>query len=152
MKDNGSTETGGQLKVILLEAGPVLRHLFEEMIREWQPDARLLAFDNGYDAWKELVCVRPGLLITGDNHEGLAGNLIVTWVAARYTTCAVLWTSATGIHDPATLFGGLPHEILPKPFQRQEFMDKLNRLVPSAKISAQPAAPDVTRPQFAEHA
>ena len=126
---NGSAESNGKLKVILLDADLMLRHLFQALVRNWKPDAHLHVFDNGYDAWKGFQSVHPDLVITDDYHEGLHGSVIVTWMAARCTTCPILWTTPDCMQDLPTLFGALKYEVLPRPFQRREFMEKLDRLI-----------------------
>jgi DNA-binding response OmpR family regulator len=130
MNNNGPMETNQRLKIILLEANSVLRHVYETFIRDCYPDVELLIFDNGYEAWKEILRFRPHLLVTDDSHEGLHGSVIVTWMTTKWADCPVLWTTPGSVHDLPKLFGGLKYEILPKPVKRNEFLERLNRLVP----------------------
>ena len=125
---------GRKLKIILLEDDPLLCHFFEGIIRDWRKDVDLLTFENGDEVLRELSRSQPDLLITDAIHPGMDGGGIVCKLAQKPTHCAVLWTSGGSDFAPTSFFTRLRIEVLPKPFGRDAFREKLNLLLGSENI------------------
>jgi DNA-binding response OmpR family regulator len=121
--------TGRKLRIILLEEDDTLRRLFADMIRAWRPEAELLTFSDGFEVARTLVQFAPDLLITDEYHDGLHGSVIVEHLARRQVSCSVLWTAGDGVYDLTAVFGHLRHEVLPKPFVKEQFLEKLDALM-----------------------
>ena len=122
-----------KFRIILLEEDDTLRHLFTQMIHAWRPEADLLTFSDGFEVSRVLARFQPDLLITDEYHHGLHGNVIVGHLARRHVPCSVLWTAGDGVCDLTAVFGQLRHEVLPKPFAKEQFLDKLDALTTGAR-------------------
>lgn len=126
-----------KLRIILLEDDEVLRRLLERLIRDWREDIDLLVFCNGYDVWWEVLRSLPDVLITDEYHDGLHGNVILRHLVKKHAPCSVLWTAADGGFDLSKLFGGvvdgMRYEVLPRPFEKKQFLQKLDCLTAHAE-------------------
>jgi DNA-binding response OmpR family regulator len=71
--------------------------LMEAMIQDWFKDATVLIFQNGNEAWQELLRVDPDLLITDINRSMFAAKDMLPLLAERNVKYPILVVS--GVHD-----------------------------------------------------
>lgn len=127
MSEKATADTVQKVKVVLLEDEKQLQGFLAGWIRDHFKQVDLAVFENGDDAWRELFRVPADLFVTDELHPGMMGNEIVGKLAAQKVECPVLWTSTSSLSQLPESYAGqwLKVEILPKPFSREQFQEKI---------------------------
>jgi response regulator RpfG family c-di-GMP phosphodiesterase len=78
------------LKIVLIDDEPILLKMFEQLIRGWFKDVKLLQFENSREAWHELLQANPDLLITRDKMPGMTGEEIIRHLSAKNVSYPII--------------------------------------------------------------
>jgi TPR repeat protein len=105
-------------RIVLVDDENWLREFLELVIHSCIKDAVVLSFDNGDQAWQELLSTDPDLLITDINRPGLNGLKMLSLLAARKVKFPILVASGFANKKELLQYAGpdLNFSFLRKPF------------------------------------
>ena len=114
-------------RIVVVDDEPILLQLFESMILQCFKDATVLSFDNGDQAWQELLRKTPDLLVTDMNRGGLNGWKMLPLLAAKKVNFPILVASGGATEKDVRQCAGsdLTISFLPKPFLPAELHHEL---------------------------
>ncbi|HXT40598.1 MAG TPA: response regulator [Candidatus Angelobacter sp.] len=115
-------------KIVLVDDDRTLLEIVEAVIRRWLNEVTLRVFDNGEEAWRELLRAAPDLLITDMNRPGLNGWKMLPLLTERKAKYPILVTSGSKSEELVLEYAnkGLNVTFLPKPFAWRKFRQILS--------------------------
>ena len=135
-------------RIVLVDDEEWLREMLEMAIRQCFKDANVLSFDNGDQAWQELLRVEPDLFITDICRPGLSGLKMLPLLAAKKVKFPILVMSGLATEKNVQGYAGsdLNYSFLRKPFTTATFhRELLNHLAGKVvDVLAQFSVGDVT--------
>ncbi|HZI30869.1 MAG TPA: response regulator, partial [Candidatus Binatia bacterium] len=81
-------------RIIVLQNSQVFSEILTRCIKDWFRNPDVVSFENGDDAWAELMRLEPDLLMTDRIHAGMNGEELVWRLAAKEVRYPVLLLSA----------------------------------------------------------
>jgi TPR repeat protein len=114
-------------RIVVVDDEPMLLQLFEILILQCFKDATVLSFDNGDQAWQELLRKTPDLLVTDMNRGGLNGWKMLPLLAAKKVNFPILVASGSATEKDVRQCAGsdLTFSFLAKPFSIEAFHHEL---------------------------
>jgi DNA-binding response OmpR family regulator len=116
-------------RIVLLEDDKFVSVLVECLLRSWFAEIEFTQFSDGDDAWQHISERELDLIITDNLHPGLVGLEILRRLAATKSKIPIIWSCGGPEEvDQEAVRMGLNLQVLPKPYQFEQFWEKLDAL------------------------
>ncbi len=121
-------------RIVILDDEDERVRFYKYVLEDEYPNAEIIRFVDGDEAWSELSQRHPDLLVLDDYHPGVRGGEILRMLADRKAKFPIMFCSSSPIETlqeivQSPVRDGLYVRILPSPFRGEECIQTIKELL-----------------------